>query len=197
MERRIRFLKSYTVFDVEQIDGLPAQYLAPAKPPLSPRERIGTAETLIAATGANVRHGGNQAYYSGASDHIQMPTFEAFRDAESYYATLAHECIHWTKHPGRLDRDFGRQKFGDEGYAREELVAELGGAYLAADLGLTPEARPDHAAYIATWLKVLQDDKRFIVSAAAHAQRAAEFVHGLQARPENSIQTSQARDRRI
>lgn len=179
-ERRIPFLKAYTVFNVEQIDGLPAHYAAPAAAPLSSLQRIAQADRFIAATGASVKHGGNQAFYSGAADCIQMPPFEAFTDAESYYATLAHECIHWTKHPIRLDRDFGRKRFGDEGYAREELVAELGSAFLAADLGLTPEPRPDHAAYLASWLKVLRDDKRFIVSAAAHASRAADFLHALQ-----------------
>ena len=79
---------------------------------------------------------------------------------ESYYATLAHEMTHWTKHPNRLDRDFGRKRFGDEGYAMEELVAELGAAFLCADLTLTPEPRADHASYIASWLKVLKADKR-------------------------------------
>ena len=78
-----------------------------------------------------------------------MPPIEVFRDAESYYATLAHEMTHWTRHPSRLDRDFGRKRFGDEGYAMEELVAELGSAFLSADLDLTPEVRDDHAAYIA------------------------------------------------
>jgi antirestriction protein ArdC len=107
-----------------------------------------------------------------------MPAFEAFRTAESYYATLAHEATHWTRHPSRLDRDFGRKKFGDEGYAREELVAELGSAFLAADLGLEP--REDHSAYIASWLDVLRHDKRAIFSAAAHAQRAADFLNDLQ-----------------
>jgi antirestriction protein ArdC len=81
-----------------------------------------------------------------------MPPFETFRDAESYAATLAHELCHWTKHDKRLARDFGRLRHGDEGYAREELVAELGSAFLCADLGITPEVRPDHAAYIASWL---------------------------------------------
>jgi antirestriction protein ArdC len=106
--------------------------------------------------------------------------FEAFRDAESYYATLAHECTHWTRHPSRLDRDFGRKRFGDEGYAMEELVAELGSAFLCADLSLTPEVREDHAAYIAGWLKVLKDDKRAIFTAASHAQRAVNYLNGLQ-----------------
>jgi antirestriction protein ArdC len=93
---------------------------------------------------------------------------------------LAHECVHWTKHKSRLARDMGRVKWGDEGYAREELVAELGSAFLCADLGITPETREDHAAYIASWLKVLKNDKRFIFSAASHAQRAADYLHSLQ-----------------
>ena len=114
------------------------------------------------------------------SDRIQMPPFESFRDAESYYATLAHETTHWTRHPSRLDRDFGRKRWGDEGYAAEELVAELGSAFLAADLGLELEPREDHTAYIESWLKVLQQDKRAIFTAAAHAQRAVDFLHGLQ-----------------
>ena len=109
-----------------------------------------------------------------------MPPFEAFREAEAYYATLAHELTHWTKHPKRLDREFGRKRWGDEGYAREELVAELGAAFLCADLELAPEPRADYAAYIQSWLKVLQNDKRAIFSAAAHAQRAADFLHELQ-----------------
>jgi antirestriction protein ArdC len=112
-----------------------------------------------------------------------MPVIEAFRDAESFYATLAHESCHWTKHPSRLERDFGRKTWGDEGYAREELVAELGAAFLCADLDLTPEVRDDHAAYIATWLTVLKNDRRTIFSAAAHAQRATDFLHRLQAQP--------------
>ena len=94
--------------------------------------------------------------------------------------TLAHETTHWTRHPSRLDRDFGRKRFGDHGYAMEELVAELGSAFLSADLDLTPEVREDHAAYIANWLTVLKYDKRAIFTAASHAQRAADFLHGLQ-----------------
>jgi antirestriction protein ArdC len=95
-------------------------------------------------------------------------------------ATLAHEGTHWTRHPSRLSRDFGRKRFGDEGYAVEELVAELGSAFLCADLELTPEVREDHASYVASWIKVLKNDKRAIFSAASHAQRAADFLHGLQ-----------------
>ena len=120
------------------------------------------------------------AHYALGSDHVQMPVFEAFHSPEAYYATLAHELTHWTRHKSRLDRDFGRKTWGDEGYAREELVAELGAAFLCADLGLTPEPGEDHAAYIQSWLKVLKNDRRAIFAAAAHAQRAAAYLHGLQ-----------------
>jgi antirestriction protein ArdC len=90
---------------------------------------------------------------------------------------------HWTRHATRLNRDFGRKRFGDEGYAVEELVAELGSAFLCADLQITPEVRDDHAAYIGHWLKVLKDDKRAIFSAASHASKATEFLHSLQPKP--------------
>lgn len=178
-ERAIPFMKGYTVFNVEQIDGLPERFYAKAEPRGETVQRIERVESFFAATGAVVRHGGNRAYYSIGTDHVQMPPIEAFRDAESYYATRAHETTHWTRHPSRLDRDFGRKRFGDEGYAIEELVAELGSAFLSADLDLTPEVRDDHAAYIASWIKVLKDDKRAIFSAASHAQRAADFLHGV------------------
>jgi antirestriction protein ArdC len=183
-ERQIPFLKGYTVFNSEQCDGLPVHFSAPTPTPaLTPLERIESADRFFAATGADIRHGGNRAYYRISEDHIQMPPFETFRDAESYAATLAHELTHWTRHPTRLDRDFGRKRQGDEGYAREELVAELGSAFLAADIGIAPEVRDDHAAYIASWLEVLKGDKRFIFSAASHAQRAVDYLHGRQPSP--------------
>jgi len=183
-ERTIPFMKAYTVFNVEQIDGLAEHYYVRPEPVIDPAQRIGHAEAFFTATGADIRHGGNRAYYSGGSDHVQMPVFECFRSPEAYYATLAHELTHWTKHPKRLDRDLGRKSWGDEGYAREELVAELGAAFLCADLELTPEPGQDHAAYIQSWLKVLKEDKRAIFSAAAHAQRAADFLNGFQSQPE-------------
>lgn len=123
VEREIPFLKAYTVFNIEQIEGLPPHYLAPATPAPTLLTRIAQAEAFFAACGSDLRHGGNQAYYAPAADYVQMPPFEAFKDAESYYATLAHEHIHWTRHQSRLNREFGRKRFGDEGYAREELVA--------------------------------------------------------------------------
>jgi antirestriction protein ArdC len=179
-ERDIYFMKGYTVFNVEQIEGLPAHFYAPAAPQLDTARRIEAADRFFASTGADIRHGGNQAYYAATPDYVQMPPFVSFKDAESYYATLAHEMTHWTKHPARLDRDFGRKKFGDEGYAREELVAEIGAAFLCCDLGITPEPRDDHATYLGHWLKVLKEDRRAIFQAAAHAQRAVDFQHNLQ-----------------
>ncbi len=176
IEREIPFLKGYTVFNCEQVEGLPAHYYQPAAPMLDGVARIEVAERFFASTGADIRHGGSRAYYAEHDDYIRMPPFEAFRDAESYYATLAHELTHWTKHKSRLNREFGRKRWGDEAYAAEELVAELGSAFLAADLGLSPEVREDHAAYIASWLKVLRNDKRAVFIAAAHAQRAVEYL---------------------
>lgn len=180
--REVRFLKTYTVFNVAQIDGLTERFTSAAgEPPALPApERIAHADVFLGALGIEVRHGGGQAFYSASEDRIQLPPLEAVHDVESYYTTWGHEAVHATRHPTRLDRDFGRQRFGDEGYAREELVAELGSAFLAADLGLYIEPRDDHAAYLATWIKVLQGDKRAIVSAAAHAERAVTFLHGLQ-----------------
>ena len=178
-DRQISFLKSYAVFNVEQIDGLPGHFTATAAPRLNPEQRISRAEGFFAALGADIRHGGNSAHYVPALDFVQMPPFESFRDAGSYYGTLAHEMTHWTRHPSRLDRDFGRKRFADQGYAMEELVAELGAAFLCADLALVPQIRDDHAPYIAGWLKVLKDDRRAIFTAASHAQRAADFLAGL------------------
>jgi antirestriction protein ArdC len=177
---RIPFLKAYTVFNIDQIEDLPERYALQPQPIVNPEDRVANIEAFFRACGADVRHGGGMAYYAPGPDVVQMPPFESFRDAESYYATLGHEMTHWTRHPTRLDRDFGRQRFGDEGYAREELVAELGSAFLCADLGLALEPREDHAAYLASWLQVLRDDKRFIVSAAAHSQRAVAFLHHMQ-----------------
>ena len=178
-EREIPFLKGYTVFNVEQIEGLPERFYAKPENPLPLSERLESADHFLTATGATIQHGGNRAFYAPGRDLVQMPPFEAFRDKESYYATALHELTHWTSAKNRLDRSFDAKRFGDHGYAREELVAELGAAFLCADLGITPEIRDDHAAYLGHWLNVLKEDKRAIFSAAAHAQRAADFLHGL------------------
>lgn len=156
---------------------MPEIYYAKAVPTRDPVARIDQVENFFGSLGATIKHGGNRAYYAQELDYVQMPPFEAFRDAESYYATLAHELTHWTKHPQRLNRDFGHKSWGDEGYSHEELVAELGSAFLCADLELHQEPREDNAAYIATWLEVLKNDNRAIFAAAAHAQRAADYLN--------------------
>jgi len=181
IENSIPFMKSYTVFCVEQIDGLPDIFYAKFANNLPPERRIENAERFIAGTGATIIHGGNRAYYAPGPDVIRLPPFEAFKDAESYYGTCLHELTHLSGSKSRLDRDFGRKRFGDEGYAVEELVAEIGAAFLCADLGITPEIRDDHASYLSHWLDVLKSDRRAIFQAAAHAQRAADYLHGLQA----------------
>jgi antirestriction protein ArdC len=173
-ERQIAFMKGYTVFNVEQIDGLPGHYTAPAVLPASPLPRLDAAESFFAATGADIRHGGNRAFYAPGVDRVQMPPRDSFRDAESYAATLAHELTHWTGHESRLNRDL-RNRFGDHAYAAEELIAEMGAAFLCADLGLAALPRPDHAAYLGSWLSVLQADSRAIFTAATQAQRAGRL----------------------
>jgi len=177
LEHEIPFMKGYMVFNCEQIDQLPAHYYATATPPAFIAERIAHAESFAAHTGAVIRHGGNRAFYSVSGDYVQLPPFECFRDRESYYATLLHELTHWTRHEARLNREFGRKRWGDAGYAAEELVAELGSAFLCGDLGVTAEPRDDHSSYLASWLEVLKSDKRAIFTAAAHAQRAADYLH--------------------
>lgn len=183
VEHDIPFMKGYTVFNVEQIEGLPTHFYTKPTNPLPLSERIEHADRFVTATGADIHHGGNMAFYAPSRDIIQLPPFEAFEDKERYYSTALHELTHWTNHERRLTRDFGRQRFGDEGYAREELVAELGSAFLCADLGITPDIREDHAAYLDHWLKILKTDKRALFSAAAHAQRAADFLHQLHPPP--------------
>ena len=180
-EWEIRFLKQYTVFNAEQVEGLPERFYALATPPNDSLQPIERAEQFFTATRADIRHGGSRAFYTIGGDYVQLPPLVTFRDAESYAATTAHELTHWTRHPSRLDRDTGRKRWGDEGYAMEELVAEIGAAFLCADLGITPEVREDHAAYVAAWLRVLKDDKRAVFTAAALAQKAVDYLHSRQA----------------
>jgi antirestriction protein ArdC len=187
VDREIPFLKAYTVFNVEQIDGLPDHYHRRPAPVADPVQRIEKADRFFRKSGALIRHGGTQAYYSPVTDHIQMPPFESFRDAESYVATLCHESCHWTAHADRVGRDLSRYAKDKTERAREELIAELGSCFLCADLGIAPELEPrsDHASYLASWLKVLSEDRRAIFQAAAHAQRAVAYLHGLQSMQED------------
>ncbi len=177
-EKHIPYLKAYTVFNASQIDGLPESYYeTPADRSEDTTQRIETLETFFASTKADI-YTGTKAAYNQTTDRIQMPPFASFGSPLDYYSTLAHELTHWTKHSSRLNRDFGRKQFGDEGYAKEELVAELGACFLGATLDFEPMPEDQHAAYIQSWLKVLKDDKRFIFSAASHAQKAVEFLSG-------------------
>ena len=184
VEIKIPFMKGYTVFNAEQVDGLPGHFYATVPPLTNEIERLDAAEAFFANTKITIQHGGNRAFYSVDRDIVQMPEFRSFLDGESYYATLGHECCHATRHPARLNRDFGRKRYGDAGYAMEELVAEIGAAFLCSDLGITPEIREDHAGYIASWLTVLKNDTRAIFAAAGHAQKAADFLKGLQPQTE-------------
>lgn len=176
-EIEIPYMKGYTVFNAEQIDGLPDRYRATvAAPVLSDAGRSARLDAFFAATGADVRHGGDRAYYDPDADYIQMPPFAAFRDPESFYGTLAHECVHWAGHSSRLARDFGAKSWGDDGYAMEELVAEIGSAFLGAALGFAPQVTENHAAYVDCWVRVLAGDRRAIFTAASHAQKAADHL---------------------
>ncbi|WP_421825924.1 ArdC family protein [Larkinella sp.] len=177
---QIPFLKCYTVFNASQIEGLSdAFYKTPEPAVMQQNWRDPKLECFFAQTKADI-YTGSKACYIQATDRIQMPPFESFETAMRFYAVLAHEICHWTKTPARLNRDFGKKRYGDEGYAKEELVAELGACFLAADLGFEPQPETHHAAYIQSWLHVLKDDKRFIFQAASHAQKAVEFIHQLQ-----------------
>ncbi len=180
IEEKIPFLKGYSVFNADQVEGLPERFYARARPVTETAVRIDHAERFFHNTGAVTVHGGSQACYIPRHDRIHLPCIDVFKDAESYYATRAHEATHWTMHPTRLARDFGAKRFGDHGYAVEELVAELGAAFLCADLGFALEPREDHAAYLTHWLEILKADKRAIFTAASHAQRACDYLHGLQ-----------------
>jgi antirestriction protein ArdC len=179
-ESAIPYLKGYSVFNVDQIDGLPRHFYAQPEPAMPPPELIAHADAFFAATKASLCHGGKNACYIARTDMIHMPCRDLFESAEAYYATLAHETTHWTGHPSRLDRSFGQKRFGDDGYAMEELVAEIGAAFLCASLGLSSAPREDHASYLACWLRVLKADTRAIFTAAAYAQRAADYLAAMQ-----------------
>lgn len=184
VERGIPFLKAYSVFCADQIEGLPDHYYSAPAPAaaLKPVERIEHADRFFDNTGAVVRYGGDKAFYSPATDHIQLPRPELFKDMASFVAVRGHETLHWTAGPDRLNRDLSRYHKNRSERAFEEMVVELGSAMLCADLGIVPELepRPDHASYIHSWAKILGSDKRAIFQAAAHAQRAVDYLHGLQ-----------------
>lgn len=172
--KQIPMARMYTVFNVEQVDGLelPKRQPLPVAVSVDPR-----AEQFIADTGAEIRHGGNRAYCSRATGHIQMPTRTQFADAGAYYATILHELTHWSGHEGRLGRTFGK-RFGDQAYAAEELVAEMGSAFLCADFSI--QGRLQHESYIQNWIQLLKKDNRAIFTAATKATEAANYLHSIQ-----------------
>ena len=172
---RLVLVRGYSVFNAAQVDG----YTPQAIPVLPEPERIESAEAFFRRTRATIKTGGGRAFYSPGADEIVVPKIERFPDAVSYYSVLAHELTHWTGHEDRLDRGLGACR-GTEDYAREELVAELGAAFLCAGLGLANEPRKDNAAYVASWLKALRSDPKAIFSAASKAQYAADYLYGLQ-----------------
>ncbi|MDR3487478.1 MAG: zincin-like metallopeptidase domain-containing protein [Bradyrhizobium sp.] len=177
------FARATPVFSAEQVDGWTPP--APEAPQPIPTSPIDEAETFIAATGASIVHGGLKAFYRRSTDSIHIPPREAFTGtetsspAQSYYSVLLHELTHWTSHESRCNRQLGK-RFGDDAYAMEELVAELGAAFLCADLGIASQPRLDHAQYLKHWLRVMQADKKAIFTAASKASEATAFLSSLQ-----------------
>lgn len=173
-DRVITFLKSFTVFNVAQCDGLTLEARKPAFSNTEERDAI--AEEFVQATGARLTHGEGRAYYSTRDDRVNMPAFETFVSADAYYSTLFHELTHWTGAKARCDREFGK-RFGDRAYAVEELVAELGAAFLCAEFGM--DHTGDAASYIASWIRLLETDDRLFMTAAAAASKACDHLRGL------------------
>ncbi|WP_054177109.1 ArdC family protein [Citrobacter sp. CtB7.12] len=174
----IPMLKHFIVFNAEQIDGLPhdgsdAQPEQPAEETFKPFTR---AEALLERSGAKITERGQQAFFRPATDEIYLPERHLFSRAEDFYATGLHELVHWSGHPSRLNRDM-KGRFGSEGYAAEELVAELGSAFLMADLGINGDVQ--HENYIASWLIKLRNDKRYIFRAASAASKAHRYLMAL------------------
>ena len=167
-------LKSFRVFNVDQIDGIEA----PAPEPRPAFVAIEDAERILAASPAPIHMGGTQAFYRPATDTIHLPPREAFINPEAFYSTALHEICHSSGHKSRLNRDFSG-RFGTEAYAFEELIAELGSAFLNADLGIIASTLQDHADYLVSWVKILKDNKKAILTAAAQASKAHAFIKGL------------------
>ena len=175
--RSIRFLKTYNVFNADQVDGLPTHYYPELVPP-EPRQESqhrAAIDAFFANLPVEVRHGGNAAYFSPVGDYIQMPERGAFHSDDLYASTRAHESIHWSGGAGRLERKFGK-RFGDAAYAFEELVASIGQCLFCADLGLPAELHDNHASYIDHWLKILKGDASAIIHAASKAEQAFGYL---------------------
>jgi antirestriction protein ArdC len=172
IENGYAIMRGYVVFNASQTD-----YVAPQVDGGAEFEPMAACEDFIGATGAQVNHGGDAAFYVPSQDRIQMPAKTAFDTEGHYYSTAFHELTHWTGAANRLDRKFG-ERFGNPEYAFEELVAELGAAFLCADFGIDGELR--HAGYIEHWLRACKADNKAIFKAAAYAQKAADYLNATQ-----------------
>lgn len=166
-EKQISMLKTFYVFNVEQVEGIEAVLATPEEPP------AGAVQSFITATGADIRHGGDNACFVSSRDFITLPNLRDFKSEEHYHATALHELTHWTGHETRLNRDLNK-RFGTQAYAAEELIAELGSAFLCAHLGVMGELR--HAGYIENWISLLKADNRAIFTAASKAAQAADYL---------------------
>jgi len=168
--------KVYSVFNADQVDGYD---LSPA--PVD-HDRDAAAEGWIANTGAVINYvAGNRAFYRRDNDEITMPEASQFEDLGRFYAVTCHELVHWTGSPHRLDRPWHPRR--SQGYAFEELIAEIGAAFICGRLGLDNEPRQDHAAYIASWIELLDNDPKLVMSAASKAQAAVACLESLQPEP--------------
>lgn len=166
----IPFLKRFTLFNSDQCEGLPAD---PTAPPPSTETIVPAADAVIAATGADIRFGGGEAFYHPRLDYVQVPPAHAYFEPINWFRTVFHELGHRTGHASRLNRDQSGA-FGSPAYAREELVAEMAGAFVCASLGITPTVR--HADYLGSWIEVLRADNRAITRAASAASKAADHI---------------------
>lgn len=170
-QKTIPMVRGYTVFNVSQCEGLDEKKLKrPAAPVIGDTDINAVAQRVH----ANVQHGGNRAYYTPSGDYIQIPSVADFKSVNDYQGTLAHELVHWTSHTDRCNRDLSG-RFGSDAYAFEELVAEIGSAFVCAQTGISLDGL-QHPAYVANWLRVLKNDKRAIFTASSKAKTAAEFL---------------------
>ncbi|MDM3871797.1 zincin-like metallopeptidase domain-containing protein [Porticoccus sp. W117] len=177
-------LKSYRVFNADQVEGYESK-LELEEGQLSTVERIEQIEQFVTATSADIHTEKNKACFCPSTDHIEMPCKDRFFDTdqsatENYYAVLLHELTHWTGGKKRLDREQVGYGSNKESYAFEELIAELGSAFLCSQFGIMQQGRDDHAIYIKSWLQALKNDKKLIFKASAQAQKAVDFLNNLQ-----------------
>jgi len=178
--RTIPIMKHFFLFNADQVEGIE---FPQSEEPVALPDRNYAVDSLLNRTGAIIHETGSRAFYSPSKDHIYIPPLSAFTSTEMFYSTLLHELSHWSGHSTRLDRKEGMQgRFGSSAYAMEELVSELASAFLSIQLEVSHEPRKDHAQYLNSWLKVLDQDPKAFSSAASKAQGVADYLTGLHAR---------------